>query len=149
MKMPFVSRGKYDLLKGKYDLLDSEFIKVCKELESSNKALAFENEDMENYIKELEQEIDLLNNIISELEKEIEDKNNKIENFKKVFNVQNIELFNNRESQRQIRKLAEYVVETTKIDKFKLSEYLYQIAMHMGGGYEKNFKIANDKRGEK
>lgn len=84
-------------------------------------------EQLENANHELHQEQ-------QHLKEELEKHKIAVDDLGKVYNSMNRKLWANHEAQRQLRILAEDILEADKINKASLSKYLYDLSMLIGGG---------------
>ena len=133
----FVSKKKYDLLNKEYLLLNDKH----EELKDNYETVNISNEinlnnivGLENQILSLNQEIDLYDNTVNDLKEENEKLKKANEELAKLWNDANRKLWCNNESARQLRKLSEDILDSQRIDKSYLANYIHDISMYVGGG---------------
>ena len=73
--------------------------------------------------------------------KELDDANKKLID---LFNDANRKNWCNNESSRQLKRLAEEILESDKINKANLSAYIYNISQYVGGGIPAEIKVMDD-----
>ena len=73
--------------------------------------------------------------------KELDDANKKLI---ELFNDANRKNWCNNESSRQLKRLAEEILESDKINKANLSAYIYNISQYVGGGIPAEIKVTDD-----
>lgn len=73
--------------------------------------------------------------------KELDDANKKLID---LFNDANRKNWCNNESSRQLKRLAEEILESDKINKANLSAYIYNISQYVGGGIPSEIKVIED-----
>lgn len=73
--------------------------------------------------------------------KELDDANKKLI---ELFNDANRKNWCNNESSRQLKRLAEEILESDKINKANLSAYIYNISQYVGGGIPAEIKVMDD-----
>lgn len=73
--------------------------------------------------------------------KELDDANKKLID---LFNDANRKNWCNNESSRQLKRLAEEIIESDKINKTNLATYIYNISQYVGGGIPAEIKVMDD-----
>lgn len=106
---------------------------------------------LEDYINKLEnvfnKKTDIACNLNSKLV-EMEDKCKRLEESNQMlldmFNDANRKNWCNNESSRQLKLLAEDILESDKINKAYLASYIANISMYVGGGFPGKLKLKNE-----
>ena len=102
------------------------------------------NDTNREKINKLQEENNILKSNLEELKikfKELDADNIKLIN---LFNTANRANWCNNESSRQLKKLAEKILESDKIHKADLASYLLNISKYVGGGIPKELKVIDD-----
>ena len=129
--------------------------KIKEVLRNRNEELRYENTMLHEDVDFLQEKVDKLEDYINKLEDvfnkktetacnlnsklvEMEDKCKRLEESNEMliamFNDANRKNWCNNESSRQLKLLAEDILESDKINKAHLSSYIHNIALYVGGG---------------
>lgn len=172
MKFPLILRKTHDkeldksiniiTEKNRIIAIKNDELKIEQQL---NEKLKYENmmryEDidiLENKVRRLEDYINKLEKVFNDKTaiacnlntkliesearcKELSDANKKLT---KLFNDANRKNWCNNESSRQLKLLAEDILESDKINKAHLSSYIHNIALYVGGGVPAEIKFVDD-----
>ena len=172
MKFPLVLRKTYDkelnktidiiTEKNRIIAIKNDELKMEQQLKENlqyrNMMLCEDTDMLENKVKKLETYINKLEKIFNdkttiacnlntkliEVEarcQELSDANKKLT---KLFNDANRKNWCNNESSRQLKLLAEDILEADKINKAHLSSYIQNISLYVGGGIPAEIKFVDD-----
>ena len=118
--------------------------KRTEELQYKNMMLCEDTDFLQNKVNTLEADNNTLKTNLEELEvkcKELDQANRKLI---EMFNDANRKNWCNNESSRQLKRLAEEIGESDKINKANLSAYIYNISQYVGGGIPAEIKVIDD-----
>ena len=172
MKFPLILRKTHDkeldksisiiTEKNRIIAIKSDEIKIEQQLREKlqyENMVCYESIDiLENKVKKLEDYINKLEKIFNDKTmiacslntkliasesrcKELSDANKKLT---KLFNDANRKNWCNNESSRQLKLLAEDILEADKINKAHLSSYIHNIALYVGGGIPAEIELVDN-----
>ena len=138
---------KYDTLKKEFNMKE-KFLEAYEDeinaLEGANETYSLEIRQQENEIEILNQEVKLYQDTVKDLEEEIEKLKGANKKLIDLWNLTNKKLWVNKESVRQLRKLAKEILEGDRIDKKYLASYIGDISMLINQGVDLELKTLED-----
>lgn len=126
-------QNRLDVAEGKVKRLE-EYIEKLEQV-SSNRVIRNSSLNVRLTMKDAE---------LKEKIKENEDLDKANKELIKMFNDANRKNWCNNESSRQLKKLAEEILESDKINKTNLATYIYNISQYVGGGIPAEIKVIDD-----